>query len=87
MRRAPGKPLANPRSLRVSPCPGGAAGLKLRCAFLPLGRDGAGSLLSNDPAPLRVPALHASGAGRGISRAIGAPAHRAVGSGDHRTSV
>jgi hypothetical protein len=49
---------------------------------------GAGPFLSNDPAPLRVPALHASGAGRGISRACGALAchtrHWAVGSGGHR---
>ena len=31
---------------------------------------GAGPFLSNDPAPLRVPARHASGAGRGISRGL-----------------
>ena len=31
---------------------------------------GAGSFLSNDPAPLRVPARRASGAGRGISRGL-----------------
>jgi hypothetical protein len=31
---------------------------------------GAGPVLSNSPAPLRVPALHVSGAGRGISRGL-----------------
>ncbi len=52
---------------------------------------GAGPFLSNGPAPLRVPALHASGAGRGISRACGAlvsqTRHRAEGSGVHRSNV
>jgi hypothetical protein len=51
---------------------------------------GVGPFLSNGPTPLRVPALHASGAGRGISRACDAlvgTRHRAVGSGGHQTNV
>jgi len=52
---------------------------------------GAGPFLSNSPAPLRVPALHVSGAGRGISRGLRCTGkvtmHRAVGSGSHQSNV